>query len=154
MIFTLYGGIDEAGAPRPDTISAIPEAAAKWALVAPPIWLAWHRLWFALAVYLLIGALVLAMLFTPYWPAALVLGGIPAIYLFLEGHQLRRRALDRAGAVMLGVVDASSAEIAVARFLDEHGMAEREPTTPSRPVPAAARRDDSPTFGLFADNGA
>lgn len=153
MIFTLHGRRDATGTPRTETVTAIAEAAAAWALVAPPLWLVWHRLWFALAVYLLIGALVLAGLFTPYWPAALLLAGLPAFYLFLEGNQLRRHALERSGAQMMGVVDAPDADVAVARFLAEHGVEEEAAPPAARPAPPAGMRGDPPAFGLFAENG-
>lgn len=125
----------------------------KWALVAAPVWLAWHRLWFALAIYLLIGVLVLALLFTPYWPAALLLAGFPALYLFLEGNQLRRQALERSGASILAIIDAPNAEVALARFADEFAPQTTPPVPVSTPSSAARPESDRPVFGLFAENG-
>ena len=50
---------------RFDGLVAISDGWAKWAVVAPPIWLAVHRLWFALLIYVLVMALGLVLFATP-----------------------------------------------------------------------------------------
>lgn len=94
---------------------AIPETKAPWALIAPPFWLAYHRLWWPLVVYLLVAVTGFALLTTPAAPAAFLLGGLPGLYLLLEGHQLRRNKLERDGWTFAGVAEGHDAEEALGR---------------------------------------
>lgn len=157
MIFTIHGRTDESREPLTDTLVAIPESNAKWAWILPPLWLARHRLWFALTVYILIGAVVLGLLFTRFLPAALLLAGIPAFYLYLEGNQLRRWSLERGGSVLLGIVDASSAEAAVGKYAADQAI--HAPSADSRPTGQSDQRrfygrgSQAPSFGFFPETG-
>jgi len=94
---------------------AIPETKAPWALIAPPFWLAFHKLWWALVVYLFVAVTGFVLLTTPAAPAAFLLGGLPGLYLLLEGHQLRRNALERDGWTFAGVAEGHDPEEALAR---------------------------------------
>ncbi len=139
---------------RYDALVAIPEALAKWAILAPPIWLARHRLWWELAVYCVLTGIIFSALATAYAPAALFLGGIPGIYLMLEGNQLRRAQLERNGYELVDVVEASSEDVAVARYLNAvpeeagHGLAD------TVTMPRLSTRKNAPddlAFGLFPE---
>ena len=59
------------------------------------------------------------VLTTSFWPIAVGLAGLPGIYLFLEGRQLCRSRLEESGLDMIGLVDATSEEAAIARFVGE-----------------------------------
>lgn len=99
-----------------ERIRFVPERPALLALIFPAIWLLWHRLWYAFAVYLLIAGIawVLAS-WTGSAPMGL-LGSLPGLYLFLEGRQLLRGRLERAGWRFAGVVEADSAHEADLRY--------------------------------------
>ena len=118
MIYTLYQPAGMADADNAfDGMRIVPEKVAPLAIVFPPFWLAWHRLWFPLAVYGLVAAIIAALVATPFWAVGLVLGGLPALYLWLEGHQLRRNKLERNGYQLVDVVEAKDAESALARHI-------------------------------------
>ena len=127
MIHTIHiPPATDAGAGDIGEAVAIPEGKAPWALIAPPFWLAWHRLWWALTVYLLVTAIGLSLLATPLAPAALLLGGLPGIFLLLEGHQLRRNKLERLGWQFVGVAEGHDENEAIARHAGHMvGMAQR-----------------------------
>ena len=101
-------------------IVAVPEQTAFWAIVAPPIWLAWHRLWFHLAIYLIIVGGLFTLLTTPYWLVPALLGGLPGVYLWLEGHQLRRNNLEAHGYELTHVIEAPDEKTALARVIADH----------------------------------
>ncbi len=99
-----------------ERIRFVPERPALLALIFPAIWLLWHRLWYAFAVYPLVAGIawVLAS-WTGSAPMAL-LGSLPGLYLFLEGRQLLRGRLERTGWRFAGVVEADSAHEADLRY--------------------------------------
>jgi len=149
---------------RLDDLTAIPDGVAKWALILPPFWLAWHRLWGALIIYCAVVLVLLSLLGTGFAMAALVLGGIPGFYLFLEGNSLRRDAMARAGWDNLGVVEAADDDEAIIRFLagwpdnmsadlgQTSGQADQR-TWPNQPqsMTSVSNPDDRLAFGLFPD---
>ncbi|MDD9908244.1 MAG: DUF2628 domain-containing protein [Ahrensia sp.] len=142
------------GEAREQNAVAIPEATAKWALIFPPFWLIKHGLMLELLGYGLITLVVLIVLFTPLAPTALFLGGLPALYLFLEGHQLRRDALERRGYLMVDVVDALDEEVALMKHFDAHDASQEDRSikisTPLRRAPSLRGNDDL-SFGLMGD---
>ncbi|MEO1397944.1 MAG: DUF2628 domain-containing protein, partial [Pseudomonadota bacterium] len=142
---------------RFDSVVAIPDGLAKWALILPPFWLIWHRLWGALVIYAAIALPLFLMLGTGYSLAALCLGGLPGLYLLLEGHNLRRDALARSGWQSLGVVEAQDEKEAILRFLtrwseigeQSKSMSDRSPALAQNPVLSRpGTPDDRLAFGL------
>lgn len=136
-----------------DGLRAIPEMPARWSIIAPPVWLIWHGLYGTLAVYAVFVFVCLGLLATSYFAAAIVLGGLPPFYLLLEGHQLRRRQLDRQGYSFVGVADGQSETHAISSYLDrlnDEPVADLPAPLINRP-PAKSPR---PAFGMFADSGA
>ena len=127
---------DPAGTTFFDTLRAVPEAPAKWALIAPPFWLGYHRLWGSLAVYLLVVAGFLTLAATQFFVVGILLAFMPGLYLMLEGNQLRRARLAIEGFDTVGVIEAPDEETAVRRFLAEwteaHGAPQRRPSGPMR----------------------
>jgi len=155
MIHTIHIKPEAVGEERWVTARAIPEARAKWALIVPPLWLAKHRLVFELAIYVMIGIAVLAALYTSFALAALALAGFPSIYLYLEGNQLRRSALERRGYRMVDLVEAPDEEMALAKHFDgAEALAENTLAPPvERRRVATPVRDDDLSFGLFGGTG-
>lgn len=161
MIYTIHIGPDARPVPgdkngesRFDSLKAVPDGKAIWAAVIPPLWLTYHGLWFALLMYggVLLLFFVLAISFTPAAITVLFLGGLPGLYLFLEGHQLRRVKLMSRGYKMLGVVDSHSENNALEKFLYYW-----EEPIPSPPAPLKKRPNpghDTPDFTLFPQNEA
>lgn len=155
MIHTIHIKPEALGEERWVAARAVPETKAKWALIVPPLWLARHRLVFELAIYALIGIAVLVSLFTPFALAALVLASFPSIYLYLEGNQLRRSALERRGYRMVDLVDAPDEEMALTKYFDtEEARMDPLPVPPVEPRRGAPPvRDSDLYFGLFGGTG-
>ncbi len=142
---------DESDEARFDSLVAIPEGKAPWALIFPPLWLAWHKLWWELAIYILISVLILTLLATPMQWAAILLSGLPGVFLLLEGHQLRRRHLDAAGFQHVAIVEATSEELALRRGL---ASLTNTPVRPAAAFPKTKRShqdDDNLSFGMFQE---
>lgn len=140
---------------RFDGLVAVPDGVAKWALIFAPFWLAFHRLWFALAIYALATILIASLLATPLVAIPLLLSGLPGLYLFLEGNQLRRYRLERQGYEMLAVVDAEDKDTAIEKFLHRwqpESVGAKPTVHATKPTikPAASK----PSFGMFAGDEA
>ena len=97
----------------------VPERSSLLALVVPIVWLLWHRLWYALAVYLLIGGIASVLASWTQSPPIGLLATLPGLYLFLEGRQLLRGRLERQGWRFAGVVEADNAEEADLRYFSD-----------------------------------
>lgn len=101
----------------------LPDGGSLFALILPLVWLIWNRLWIALLAYLLIvAALGLASpLLNPI--TVVILSGLPALYLYLEGKELIRRKYERAGWCYHGIVEADAYESAEMKVLTEGDLA-------------------------------
>lgn len=99
-----------------DNVQAIPESVSVWAIIAPPFWLLRHRLWMPLALYVIVALFLLGLLNTPFWLVTALLSGLPGLYLWLEGNQLRRSDLQRRGYELTKIVDAPDEDMALAKF--------------------------------------
>lgn len=115
---------------RFDGLVALPEGWAKWAIAAPPVWLAVHRLWFALMIYFMLIVLGLVLLTTPFALVGWLICVLPGLFLLLEGHQLRRARLEAEGLVLVAVVDAPDEPVAIARYLNSVSSPIENPTLP------------------------
>ena len=93
---------------------------AIMALIAPPLWLIWHRLWLELTVYLSVWMMI--GLLSTWQPSAALfyLSTLPGLYLLLEGNELIRRKLERNGWEFVGVYNGESFEEAELRFVMLH----------------------------------
>ena len=114
MIYTIHAPL---GSRDAETFKVIPESKAPWALIAPPVWLAFHKLWLPLLFYVVLSVFLIGLFLTPYWLVGYVLAGLPALYLLLEGNQLRRSALEDRGYQLRDVVDARDEDTALMRHL-------------------------------------
>ena len=148
---------DEKGTTYFDSLRAVPDGPAKWALVWPPVWLAHHGLWTSLGVYLLVVAGFLALAVTPFAAIGVTLAFMPGLYLLLEGNQLRRAKLAMEGWDTLAVVDAPDEETALHRFLvqwsADHPDGPAALAATAR-VPDGRRRPDARPEGAFGVMGA
>lgn len=107
-----------------------------FALILPPLFLLVNRLWFALGMYVLgVAALGLAGMVTgPV--ASFLISILPGIYLFIDGRQLVRGRLERAGWREVTVVSGENVAEAEQRYFAT-GVA----STTNLPIP---RSDLSP----------
>ena len=114
-IYTVYSPPITTGSTgdQHDKTVLIPDASALLALIFPFLWLIWHRLWWASLFYGLLSLLFIILLPTELSMIIIVLTVIPGLFLFLEGHELRRKMLERRGWKMVAVIedqDIASAE--------------------------------------------
>lgn len=97
----------------------IPDRASLLALVAPAVFLLWHRLWFALLMYaMIVAALVLFGRIAGETTAGF-LSVLPGFFLFLQGRELVMQRHERAGWREVGVVSAGSAREAEIRYFKD-----------------------------------
>lgn len=97
------------------------------ALIFPIIWLVWNRLWFWLALYILLSIFFFLLTSMQVPIIVSLLSFIPGLFLFLEGSSLIVGKLERQGWQFAGVVDAADVEIAeykflASNFIDENGQ--------------------------------
>ncbi len=128
--------------------------AFSWlALVFPLLWLAFHRLWFAVALVLVasVGVFLLGGIPGLAWtivPLDLLIG----LYVAVEGAAWRMAAAERSGLSAVGVVEATSLQDAELRFFhgravsaargtDGIGAVKPRPLQPVLPRPAAFSGD-------------
>ena len=95
----------------------VPDSKSVLALIFPPIWLAWHRLWLALLVWFVIAVVIVLIGFWQPGPLVGYLWALPGFYLLLEGNQLICNRLERLGWRHGGVVEAENPEEGELRFV-------------------------------------
>lgn len=132
----------------------------RWlGLIAPPLWLAWHRLWLeaALAVALLVGINVLA---ESGWftPTIGLLSTLVGLFVGLEGPAMRIAGLRRKGyreAVALSAADIDEAELRYLDWLGVEDEIEHMPVIEAQPQRAgdSKPRHQAPALGLFSYPG-
>lgn len=104
-VFTVYVPPSTDGNVRHENAILVPESKTLLALFAPFLWLLWYRLWWAALFYALVSIALFAALTTNFGLVALLLTFVPGLFLFLEGHELRRKALERQGWKFVGIVE-------------------------------------------------
>lgn len=138
-----------------------------WAMIAPVIWMLYHRLWLALFGYIV---LAVAMGFTlsrlgVSSGTALIAFGLVSVLIGLEAASLRRRKVSGRKWRQLDVVVADDEEAAERRFFDRHAgalapsasasWADRGPQQPSStPYQPQAASGTNDIIGLFPQPGA
>ena len=120
----------------------LPDTRSVWALIIPAVWLAWNRLWLPLAVYIAIAMAFVVI--ANQWNAqlALLLSGLPGLYLFLEGNELIRLKHEREGWLFDGVLEAPDRPTAELRYFS--GGAESRPVQTGLRQSAAAPHFEPP----------
>jgi hypothetical protein len=88
------------------------------ALLIPFFWLIWHRMWWALAGYVIAVACLAGIGYAAGFPESLGtwLGLLVNFYMGLEGNNLRRKVLSRRGYQEVADVAANDGEEAALRL--------------------------------------
>lgn len=140
------------------------------ALIFPIIWLAWNRLWFWLAVYILAATFfaLLANLQVSFIISFLTI--IPGLFLYLEGRSLIVAKLEGQGWQLAGVVDAPDVQIAEHKFLASY-TEDSQQENRNLPIDSSAepiislsaksihtnqlpkpQKEDRPMIGIFSES--
>lgn len=141
----------------------IRDGLAWWALFFPLIWLVWHRLWIALAIFVSLSVVIAVAGETlPNGGSiALVLGLVVNFAVAFEGNDMRRWKLARHGYEIAGIVSGRNIAEAELRFFDETAgtsvspsersgpRAGEAPVAPRRPAPTGFAPGDTDVIGLF-----
>jgi hypothetical protein len=127
------------------------------ALLFGPFWLAWHRLWLALLLWI-VAFFALAVLVASLKlneTAILAALVVPSLIIAFEATAIRRRKLLRKPMRDAGVVIAQDIEIAERRFFADWAK-RAETAAAERPAPTGLvpPLDPSPVLGLFPQPGA
>jgi Protein of unknown function (DUF2628) len=154
------GAADAAGDPY--RVIFVRDGFSWWAFLLTPLWMLRHRLWLALAIYLLISAALDislralgASVFT-----IVVVGLLISLLAGLEAGTLRRFKLVRRHWRSAGVVTGDDVEDAERRFFDawirQSPATRAAATSPKSAPPAAAAplAEQSGVIGLFPEPGA
>lgn len=141
----------EPSAERAEKVRFVKDGFALWALLLPPVWLVWRRLWLGLLLWF---AAVLALDLLGRLagdPVGAVAGALFAVFFALEARSLERWTLGRRGYRFAGVVEGPDRETAERRFFETWtGAPVAPPAPPALPAPAPARTvPPGPVIGLF-----
>lgn len=125
--YSVYLKPDTASPTPDDEFRLVPDTKATFALLFPPFWLAWHRLWLALLGYIVVMVAILLIAISSPGVAVSYLSVLPGLYLLLEGYELVRNKLENTGWKYAGIVDAENREEAEIRFiLERQQLSERQ----------------------------
>ena len=150
-----------AAAAEPYRFVFVRDGFSWWAFLLTPFWMLRHRLWLALAIFLLASAALDAGLralgasvFTLILASLLI-----SLLAGLEAGTLRRFKLAHRHWRNIGVVTGDDVEDAERRFFDawiRQAPARHRPPPPSAPAPDAAPPPPAPSgvIGLFPEPGA
>lgn len=159
-VYTVHGPLADTARPLPDRIVFVRDAFAVWAVLLGPIWLIWHRLWWALLGYMVVivgaGSLMAALGLSA--ETRMLVNFLIALLMGLEAASLRRWTLSRGKWRQLDVVVADDQDAAERRFFDRWSGTphdaqphDRGAPPPSRSPAIRAGRDD--IIGLFPQPG-
>ncbi|MCP4072129.1 MAG: hypothetical protein GY742_10385 [Hyphomicrobiales bacterium] len=95
----------------------LPDDKSWFAVLLPPFWLLWNRMWWGFVIYLAYTTIIFLLLLTPWRYAVTFLSALPGLYLFLEAHNLACQQYERKGWWQIGVVHAADVEEAELRFV-------------------------------------
>ena len=152
-----------AAATEPYRFVFVRDGFSWWAFLLTPLWMLRHRLWLALAIYVLVSAaLDVGLRALGASVFVLVLAGLLISLLAgLEAGTLRRSKLARRHWRNIGVVTGDDVEDAERRFFDAwiRQAPVRRPTSPpnapaSGPAAPAPPSAPSGVIGLFPEPGA
>ena len=120
------------------------------ALAFPGFWLLFNRLWYAFALYLLLGAAIAVIAWAAGNLPASLLSMLPGLFLFLHGGELRAGRLERLGWRETALVSADDREEAELLFFGAPRSGKEAPKTAFaagwRPAPAIPR-----PLGIFPE---
>ena len=152
-----------AAATEPYRFVFVRDGFSWWAFLLTPLWMLRHRLWLALAIYVVVSAALdvglraLGASVFVLVPAGLLISLLAG----LEAGTLRRSKLARRHWRNIGVVTGDDVEDAERRFFDawiRQAPVRRPPSPPNAPAsgPAAPAPPSAPSgvIGLFPEPGA
>lgn len=119
-IYSAYVPPTKTGQSEVDDFRLVSDSKAPLALIFPPFWLAWHKLWLELLVYAVFAFSVALLAIWKPSPAIFYLSGLPGLFILLEGRAMIVRKLERKGWRFAGVVDGDTLENAETRFLAQN----------------------------------
>ena len=152
-----------AAATEPYRFVFVRDGFSWWAFLLTPLWMLRHRLWLALAIYLLVSAALDAGLRALGVSVLVVVlaGLLISLLAGLEAGTVRRFKLARRRWRNIGVVTGDDVEDAERRFFDawiRQAPARRPPLPPRAPTSGAAAPAPPPApsgvIGLFPEPGA
>lgn len=119
-VYTVHAPTANGDDLRADRVAFVRDGFHIWAMVAGPVWLLWHRLWLALAGWLIVaGALEVALLRLGIGRISMFLvDAVVALLMGFEAASLRRWTLSRGNWRQLDVVVADDEEAAERRFFE------------------------------------
>jgi Protein of unknown function (DUF2628) len=111
-----------------------------WAAIFGVVWLAWHRLWLALAGWIVLLIILDAMMirFSVGAAAAFLVNCLLALLLGFEAASFERWTLSRRNWRQLDIVVADDEEAAERRFFDRWTAEQRSPGNDQRSVDRGA----------------
>ncbi len=104
---------------NPLAVRFVRDGLAPLALIMPAIWLAWHKMWWWLVVYLLIAIALVLFLDGPFAALAYPLSLLPGIYLLLEGSALIQRHIEHNGWRLSATLEAPNQAAAEVRYFHQ-----------------------------------
>lgn len=126
------------------------EGFSSWAFLLGVIYLLWHRLWVAAAIWILAATALLALAVVLHPPSFFLaaLSALMHLYLGVEAHDFRRWRLARRGFSMADLVSAYNIDEAEIVFFGRH---QGRPSQ-SRTVQRWAAMPSTPAvIGMFPD---
>lgn len=143
---TAYVVMDRPGDQTGSATQFVRDRFSVLAIIAPVIWLAWHRLWVE-AFAALAAAICIAALgsLAGFENSAPLLSVVVSIFVATEGPQLRIAALERRGFRQMTTVEADNAADAELIYFSDVSTPKAKPT-----VAAAGRRKDPVHQGPWA----
>lgn len=149
-IFTVHAPPAD-GAADPAAFVFVKDGFSWPALLIPPVWLIWHRLWLTLLIWVV--AVVALSILSGFAgsDAATAVMVLFAFWFALEANGFRRWTLERRGYVLAGVVEGRRIEDAERRFFAEGAQADGDavtapwpPAPPTVPPPSPAVAPPAP----------
>ena len=142
----------------PDDVRLFKDGPSLFALVLPPVFLVWNRLWLPLAVYLCVELLFLILARTSIGSISALLSLLPGLFLFVHGRELVRNRLERQGWREIAVVSGDTEADAEIRLFHTGeapaAASENSAVAAIGPKPAAAILPSRPgprPLGIFPE---
>lgn len=131
-IFTVHAPKTADGAAADPAALVFVKDGFSWpALLFPPVWLIWHRLWLTLLIW--VAAVVVLSILSGLAgsDASTAVTILFAFWFALEANGFRRWTLERRGYTLVSVVEGRTVVEAERRFFAETMHADAEPVAPS-----------------------
>jgi hypothetical protein len=165
-LFTVHApGKADGAAVDPSELVFVKDGFSWPALLIPPVWLVWQRLWLTLLIW--VAAVVVLAILSGFAgsDASTAVIILFAFWFALEANGFRRWTLERRGYVLVGVVEGRTLEESERHFFAEAAHADVPPVSASSiplppvppvvpaPSPAVPARAETRIVGLFPTPG-